>query len=434
MQELRDEIRIASKLSKLVILDCHSVDPQLREFSQEAILCVKSLDVAATSWLQPVYVAGLVLPDLQLEPRLRPSDIVLGCFGFALPWKNFHNVIRLGNRLGVRVKVITSIANATSHLEKVSTNYLSQLKKMSNNSVEVIEIFGRDSEIAAHLQDCSHVIFAEEFDGTVSASLRLAAMTGRPIIAVNTRQAREAGVVLINGLDEVTLNFLNDCAQARTIVRDGFEDYARVIGSYLLAPLYARIGHHDEIYEDVRQRERINWLRANCVGRIIDVGCASGYVTSYVGADLGVDSRIDRVSYATLRYPRIHFRLLDARNEVVGGFDTLVFGDIVEHMPFDEASKMINLWAKQSPKRILVTTPNAEKADFDPGIVETSEHRWMPTKEMVKHLAPDGYDHVLTTSSGSDFWLLKIDAPNSREQVLSPQTQQESKFAERTNG
>lgn len=409
-QELRQEVIMACKLSKIVILDCHAVVPWLREFAQETVICVKSLDVAATSCLQPVHVAGLVLPHLRLQPRPPPSEIVLGCFGFALPWKNFHKVISLANRLGVRVKIVTSVATATNRLEKLSTKYLAQLKAMANDRAEIIEVFGNDSEIAKHLQLCSHLVFAQEVEGTVSASLKFAALVGRPILAVNTRQAREESVVLVGNLDEITLDLLKECTQAPAVVRDGFEDYARIIGSYLLAPLYVRMGHHDQLYEDHRQRERIEWLRTNCVGRTVDVGCASGYVTNYMRAELGVESRTDRATYATLRYPRIRFRVLDARKEAVGGFDTVVFGDVVEHMPFDEARKMISLWAGQNPKVMLVTTPNGEKADFDPAILKTPEHEWMPTKGMVEKLVPGGYDSSVTTSTDRDFWFLRMRA------------------------
>jgi hypothetical protein len=411
-KELRREVMMASKISKIVILDCHSVAPWLREFSHDTVICVKSLDVAATSGLQPVQIAGLVLPNLKLEPRPPPREIVIGCFGFALPWKNFHKVISLASRLDIRVKIVTSVCTATNELEELSSKYLTQLKAMSNSRVEIIEVFGNNSEIAKHLQLCSHLIFAEESDGTVSASMRFAALVGRPILAVNTRQAREEGVVLVGSLDQITPDLLRRSTRSPAMMRDGFEDYARVIGSSLLAPLYVRMGHYDQLYDDPRQKERIEWLRFNCAGRVVDVGCASGYVTSYIGAELGVEFRKDRAVYAALRYPHIRFRVLDARKEAVEGFDTVVFGDVVEHMSFEEARDMISLWSKKNPKLILVTTPNGEKTDFDPAILKTPEHEWMPTKDLVEKLVADRYDYTVTTSTDCDFWFLRMTATN----------------------
>jgi len=407
--ELWDEVRHASRISNLVLLDCHQISPWLTLFSRSTIICVKSVDVAATSGLHPVSVAGLLMPDLKVEHKPPPSEIILGCFGFAFPAKNFHKVIQLANRLGAKVKVITSVNNAAPNLEALSKQYLSNLKSMANRNVEIIEVFGKESEILAHLQDCSHIVFAEEFEGTVSASMRLAALSGRPVMAINTRQAREAGAILMDSLDDITVDFLKNCANTRITVSDGFGDYAKIIGGFLLAPLYSRIGHPDSIYEDSRQKERIRWLKNNGVGRIVDVGCASGYVTDYIGAELGVDSRQDRIAYATLRYPRIKFKLLDARKHAVRGFDTVVFGEIVEHMAYEEALQMITLWAGQEPKRILLTTPNADKEDFDPAWVQNPEHKWMPTRTKVEKLVTNGYCSQLGMTSGGDFWLLRMD-------------------------
>jgi len=407
--ELWDEVRHASRISNLVLLDCHQIRPWLTLFSRKVIFCVKSVDVAATSGLQPVYVAGLLMPDLKVEHKPPPSEIILACFGFAFSTKNFHKVIQLANRLGTKVKIITSVNTAAPHLEALSKQYLSYLKNMVNRNVEIIEVFGKESEIVVHLQDCSHIIFAEELDGSVSASMRLAALSGRPVIAINTRQAREAGAILIDSLDDITIDFLKNCANKQMTVKDGFEDYAKILGSFLLAPLYSHIGDTDSIYEDSRQKERIRWLKKNCIGRIVDVGCASGYVTNYVGAELGVDSRQDRIAYATLRYPRTKFKLLDARKQAVGGFDTVAFGEIVEHMVHEEALQMIRLWAGREPKRILLTTPNADREDFDRACVQNPEHKWMPTRDKVEKLAANGYRCQLRTTSGGDFWLLRMD-------------------------
>lgn len=407
--ELSDEIRHASRLSKLVLLDCHQVTPWLWTFSRKCMICVKSLDVAATCGSDRVVVAGLLIPDLKPEHRLPPEEIILGCFGFAFPAKNFDKVIQLAHRLGVKCKIVTSVNTATRYLERLSKQYLSHLKTAASRDVEVIEVFGDESRIVAHLQDCSHILFAEEYESTVSSSMRLAALSGRPIVAMNTRQGREAGAVLIDRLDDITLSFLKNCSKTRITVKDGFEDYAKILGSVLLAPLYSRIAHPDSIYEDDRQKDRIRWIKRNCIGRIVDVGCASGYVTNYVGAELGLDSRPDMVAYATLRFPMIRFKVFNARKQAIARFDTVVFDEIVEHVDYGKALQMIEVWAAQKPQRMLVTAPNADKERADAAFVRNHEHRWLCTRDRVQNLVPSGYSFRLEATPGGNFWLLRMD-------------------------
>ena len=407
--ELADELRHASKVSPLVVLDCHSANPGLLLLPRKYVICMKSIDDAATCGLGRVVVAGLLIPDLRVEHRPAPKQITLGCFGFSLPGKNFEKTMRLAKRLGVKCKIMTSVATPTPHSKRLSIQYLSYLKATADSNTEIIEVFGNESKIVAHLQECSHIVFAEDYEIPVSASMKLAALSGRPIIATNTRQAREAGVLLVDRLDDITVEYLRNCANTKPVVRDSFEDYARILGSVLLAPLYSRIACHDSIYEDIRQRDRIRWIKSNCVGRTVDVGCASGFVTRYVGAELGIDSRRDRVAYATLRFPMIRFKVLDARKEAVDGFETIVFGEIVEQMNYEEASQMIQIWAARKPRRILVTTPNASTEGVDPPLVHNPEHRWAYTRDRIHRLIPKGYGFRLETTPGGDFWLLRMD-------------------------
>jgi SAM-dependent methyltransferase len=407
--ELADELRHASKVSPLVVLDCHDVYPWLWLLSRKYVICMKSIDDAATCGLGRVVVAGLLIPELRIKHRPAPKQISLGCFGFSLPGKNFDKTMRLAKRLGVKCKIVTSVNTASPYLEKLSKQHLSYLKATANSNTEIIEVFGNESKIVAHLQECSHIVFAEEYGIPVSASMKVAALSGRPIIAMNTRQAREAGALLVDTLDDITVEYLKDCANTKLVVKDSFEDYARILGSVLLAPLYSQIACHDSIYEDIRQRDRIRWIKRSCIGRTVDVGCASGYVTRYIGAELGIDSRRDRVAYATLRFPMIRFKVLDARKQAVEGFDTIVFGEIVEHIDYEEAPQMIRIWAAREPRRILVTAPNASREGADPLLVHNPEHRWACTRDKVQRLVPKGYGFRLETTPGGDFWLLRMD-------------------------
>jgi 2-polyprenyl-3-methyl-5-hydroxy-6-metoxy-1,4-benzoquinol methylase len=408
--ELANELRHASKVSPLVVLDCHDIPPWLWRFSRKCLICTKSIDVAATCGLGRVVVAGLLIPNLRVRHRRAPKQVILGCFGFSLPDKNFDKTMRLAERLGAKCKIVTSVATASPTLERLSRQYLSYLKAAANSNTEIIEVFGNESEIVAHLQDCSHVIFAEEYDIAVSSSMRVAALSGRPVIAMNTKQSREAGALLVDTLDDITIDYLKTHANTKVAVKDSFEDYARILGNVLLGPLYSQMAHHDSIYEDSRQQERIRWIKRNCIGRTVDVGCASGFVTRYIGAELGIDSRRDRVAYATLRFPMIRFKALDARKQSVEGFETIVFGEIVEHVDYEDACQMIRIWAAQKPPRILVTSPNASiEEGGDPALVQNPEHKWACTRDNAQRLVPKGYSYRLQTTTEGGFWLLRMD-------------------------
>jgi hypothetical protein len=154
--------------------------------------------------------------------------------------------------------------------------------------------------------------------------------------------------------------------------------------------------------------ERLDWLRDHSTGRGLDIGIGNGFSSNRMRSVAGAEIRADRVAYASLRYPHIDFRVIDAKAQVLGGYDTIIFGEIVEHMTLAEAKEMIRLWSETKADRILVTTPNAGKENYDHDLVHNPEHVWEPTPEIVKTLVPKGYEAEITTSRNGDFILMDI--------------------------
>jgi len=131
--------------------------------------------------------------------------------------------------------------------------------------------------------------------------------------------------------------------------------------------------HPDGLYEDPQQKKRLDWLKANVEGRILEVGCATGYVLKYVGGHVGVDVNEQRLEEAKKRGLEVH--LMDATDLKFPNksFDTVMLPEILEHLEPEQAVKALRE-ALRVGRNILITLPK-EWPDI--------EHRWNPTKESI---------------------------------------------------
>jgi glycosyltransferase involved in cell wall biosynthesis len=155
------------------------------------------------------------------------------------------------------------------------------------------------------------------------------------------------------------------------------------------AELYLEVlsGHPDAIYDDKKQRERIDWLKEYASGRSLEIGCAGGFVTSYVGADVGLDINECRVKFAKTNHPEKDFITASALFLPFKekAFDTILIPEILEHVPIMQAEKILSE-ARRVGRKILITLPNADKINYDKSLVENPEHKWFPTREIVLKL------------------------------------------------
>jgi len=149
-------------------------------------------------------------------------------------------------------------------------------------------------------------------------------------------------------------------------------------------------GHPDFIYDEGKQRERIDWLKENVSGSALEIGCAGGFVTSYVNADAGLDINPWRIKFAKVKHPEKDFIIASAATLPFKSkaFDTVLIPEILEHVQLDYAKKIV-AEAKNVAKKILATVPNADKKNYDKLLVENPEHLWFPTKEIVKKMIKD---------------------------------------------
>lgn len=145
--------------------------------------------------------------------------------------------------------------------------------------------------------------------------------------------------------------------------------------------------HADALYDTDKQKERLDWLKANRSGISLEIGCATGFVTNYVGTDVGLDTNEYRLKLAKYRYQEKDFVVSNALYLPFKdkAFDTVLIPEILEHVPIPLAQKIVSE-AQRTGKKMLITLPNAGKPNYDKSLVETPEHVWFPTKEIVQQL------------------------------------------------
>ncbi len=149
--------------------------------------------------------------------------------------------------------------------------------------------------------------------------------------------------------------------------------------------------HPDLTYDEEKQRERIDWLKTRREGFTLEMGCATGFVTSYTGADIGIDLDARRIILAKANYPNREFIVADATRLPFADsvFDTVLIPEMLEHVPLNVARGIVNE-SKRVAGKLLVTVPNAEKKNYDVTLVENPEHLWRPTQKLILDMLGSG--------------------------------------------
>lgn len=103
-----------------------------------------------------------------------------------------------------------------------------------------------------------------------------------------------------------------------------------------------------------------NWMPYN-IGKILDIGCASGYYPLYYSEKckkiFGVDPNENLIKKAKLDYPEIDFRIGAAENLPFKDktFDLVIIGDVLEHV--DDENKSLNeIYRVMKKEGILILT------------------------------------------------------------------------------
>ncbi|MCJ7697621.1 MAG: glycosyltransferase [Thermoplasmata archaeon] len=171
-------------------------------------------------------------------------------------------------------------------------------------------------------------------------------------------------------------------------------------------------GHPASMYEDKIQKERIDWLKENKEGSTLEIGCATGFITNYVNADVGLDIREDRITVARKRYPSIKFIEGDATNLPFedNSFCTVMAPDTLEHVPQRIVRAIVDECMRVCSTNVLITMPNGDRKGYkhDRSIGgKNPEHLWPPTRVNVDNIF-NGLRYEIGLTSSSDFLLIKV--------------------------
>jgi len=178
----------------------------------------------------------------------------------------------------------------------------------------------------------------------------------------------------------------------------------RAFRTFVEGVVYA--GIPDRIYDFPMQRERIGWLKKNRTGKTLEVGSGTGIVLDRTGGQVGLELSQRRVEIAAKKFPHLTFVQGDATKMPfkTGEYETVMLPEILEHVPFEVAKKIVAESLRVANKQVLITLPNAAKKDYDVDLVENPEHLWMPTPEKVGQLT--GAKHKIEYDSGQNFLLV----------------------------
>ncbi len=156
----------------------------------------------------------------------------------------------------------------------------------------------------------------------------------------------------------------------------------------MYAVLYEPPPHPDRIYLMPQQRERVEWLKKRAGGKILEIGCSTGYIIQKVGG-IGLDVDRYRIKQAKRKRKGVEFVVADAANQpfVDASFDTVIIPDTLEHVDFGKAGKIVRESLRVG-KKVLITVPNAGKKNYNKSLVENPEHMWFPTPRLIMEMCP----------------------------------------------
>jgi hypothetical protein len=144
------------------------------------------------------------------------------------------------------------------------------------------------------------------------------------------------------------------------------------------------------------QKVRCEWLRENCIGKILELGTCYGFVLAYCGGHIGLDINPASIQLARILNPEMEFIVGDIRHVPLAdkSVDTTIIPDCLEHVPWEDVSLVINEAIRVSRMRVLITVP-WEEDGLEAG---SFKHQWLctpPKLTALSKMLPGDY-HIVT--------------------------------------
>ena len=142
-----------------------------------------------------------------------------------------------------------------------------------------------------------------------------------------------------------------------------------------------------------QQLARMDWLRANAAGYILEVGCNFGAVLVYMFGHVGIDIAPRNIELARVLSPDLEFHVADARALPFPAktFQTVAVPETLEHLNFPDGVRLaIQEACRVAWGRVLITMPDGTS---DTEVATSFKHRFLldePTLAELLQMFPPG--------------------------------------------
>ena len=134
------------------------------------------------------------------------------------------------------------------------------------------------------------------------------------------------------------------------------------------------------------QRVRMDWLKINVTGRILEAGSNYGFVLAWVDGHVGVDISPMNVELAKLLNPtkEFHFGNVVALPFDDKSFDSVLLPETLEHLDWPNGVQAaIQEGHRVARKRVLITMPDGREDTVD---ATNFKHLWLLDEIRAKEL------------------------------------------------
>ena len=197
-----------------------------RLWSDYSLVC-RSNELAKKAQMKRYTIMPHCLPISQEEidklPREKQKEICIGAYGFAAWYKRFDLLCDIAVRLHVKALLLLSI-NENNRLAVLETEgNIKKLKQKYGKHKNITIKVGKwsNERLRTELTQCTHFIQTQAAVDNVSSSARFMASFGKPIIALDTYQAREAQLIRVKSLHDITRKMLETTRNMRINMDDG---------------------------------------------------------------------------------------------------------------------------------------------------------------------------------------------------------------------
>lgn len=187
------------------------------------VLLVRSNEMAEYIQVNRYYL----MPHCAQTPRPTPAPetapLCLGTYGHAAPYKNFERYCELALKLDLPLIMLLSVNHLHDNAIRDTSTYAEYLKARYNGRGKIrIEIDNfTQGAIRKKLKPCTHLLSLQKEVHNVSSSMRFMVAMGKPVISTDTYQAKEAQVIRVKRLEDITIPFLESTRRELTNIDDG---------------------------------------------------------------------------------------------------------------------------------------------------------------------------------------------------------------------